>query len=304
MNELLARLPAGLRERIPAIPPATPRNLWLLLAAAVATQNLGVFQTSQSEHVTVYALLVWGGALICMEDQLEDLDPRPGVLGLLLGTILLLAVMARTALVLHSDGILYILAPLAGLALAMLSTPFKQLGRLRDSLLCLMLIPAFGLLMKLIPERPMSLLTARLSSFWLSILGFDNVVRDRTVMLPTGGVEVLPACNGVDTIAQVIGVSIIFLLAFPIRSGLSRISLLIAAPLIGLASNTIRIAVLALCVAFGQGKGSQLFTFFHDDLGSLLFSGIAVFIFGSLYLRLLERELPPLPVSDGEEGAS
>jgi hypothetical protein len=47
-----------------------------------------------------------------------------------------------------------------------------------------------------------------------------------------------------------------------------------------------------------------LFTFFHDDLGSLLFSGIAVFIFGSLYLRLLERELPPLPVSDGEEGAS
>jgi cyanoexosortase A len=304
MNKLLARLPAGLRERIPAIPPATPRNLWLLLAAAVATQNLGVFQTSQSEHVTVYALLVWGGALICMEDQLEDLDPRPGVLGLLLGTILLLAVMARTALVLHSDGILYILAPLAGLALAMLSTPFKQLGRLRDSLLCLMLIPAFGLLMKLIPERPMSLLTARLSSFWLSILGFDNVVRDRTVMLPTGGVEVLPACNGVDTIAQVIGVSIIFLLAFPIRSGLSRISLLIAAPLIGLASNTIRIAVLALCVAFGQGKGSQLFTFFHDDLGSLLFSGIAVFIFGSLYLRLLERELPPLPVSDGEEGAS
>jgi cyanoexosortase A len=304
MNELLARLPAGWRERIPAIPPATPRNLWLLLAAAVATQNLGVFQTSQSEHVTVYALLVWGGALICMEDQLEDLDPRPGVLGLLLGTILLLAVMARTALVLHSDGILYILAPLAGLALAMLSTPFKQLGRLRDSLLCLMLIPAFGLLMKLIPERPMSLLTARLSSFWLSILGFDNVVRDRTVMLPTGGVEVLPACNGVDTIAQVIGVSIIFLLAFPIRSGLSRISLLIAAPLIGLASNTIRIAVLALCVAFGQGKGSQLFSFFHDDLGSLLFSGIAVFIFGSLYLRLLERELPPLPVSDGEEGAS
>jgi cyanoexosortase A len=304
MNELLARLPAGLRARIPAIPPATPRNLWLLLAAAVATQNLGVFQTSQSEHVTVYALLVWGGALICMEDQLEDLDPRPGGLGLLLGTILLLAVMARTALVLHSDGMLYILAPLAGLALAMLSRPIKQLGSLRDSLSCLMLIPGFGFLMKVIPERPMSVLTARLCSFWLSILGFDNVVRDRTVMLPTGGVEVLPACNGVDTIAQVIGVSIIFLLAFPIRSGLSRISLLIAAPLIGLASNTIRIAVLALCVAYGQGKGSPWFSFFHDDLGSLLFSGIAVFIFGSLYLRLLERELPPLPASDGGEGAS
>lgn len=302
MNQLLDRLPAGLRARIPAIPPATPRNLWLLLAAAVATQNLGVFQSSQSEHITVYALLVWGGALICMEDQLEDLDPNPGLLGLVTGALLLVAVMARTALVLHSDGMLFLLAPLAGLALAMLCTPPARLGRFRDSLLCLLLIPGFGLLMKLIPEWPMSVLTARLSSFWLGILGFDNVVRDRTVMLPTGGVEVLPACNGVDMIAQVIGVSIIFLLAFPIRSLLSRVTLLLIAPLIGLASNTIRIAVLALCVSAGQGKGTPMFRFFHDDLGSLLFSGLAVFVFGSLYMRLLERELPPLPGSDDTGG--
>ena len=302
MIDLLARLPEGIRSRIPAVPPATPRNLWLLLAAAVATQNLGVFQSSQSEHTTVYALLVWGGALICMEDQLEELDPRPDPLGLVIGSLLLLAVMARTAVVLHSDGMLYLLAPLAGLALAMLCMPLARLGRLRDSLLCLLLIPGFGLLMRLIPERPMSVLTARLSSFWLSILGFDNIVRDRTVMLATGGVEVLPACNGVDTIAQVIGVSIIFLLAFPIRSRLSRAVLLSSAPLIGLACNTIRIAVLALCVSAGQGKGTPLFRFFHDDLGSLVFSGIAVFVFGSLYMRLLERELPPLPGSDGGPG--
>lgn len=299
MNDLLARLPEGLRERIPAIPPATPRNLWLLLAGAVATQNLGVFQSSQSEHVTVYALLVWGGALICMEDQLEDLEPSPSRVGLLLGGLLLLAVLARTSLVLCSEGILYLLAPLAGLALALLCTSPGTLGRFRDSLLCLLLLPAFGLVMKLIPEFPMSVLTARLSSFWLSILGFDNVVRGRIVMLPTGGVEVLPACNGVDTIAQVIGVSIIFLLAFPLRSRLSRVVVLTAAPLIGLASNTIRIAVLALCVASGQGKGTPLFRFFHDDLGSLVFSGVAVFVFGSLYMRLLERELPPLPGGDG-----
>jgi cyanoexosortase A len=304
MKSLVARLPEFIRARIPDIPPATPRNLWLLLAAAVASQNLGVFQSSQSEHTTVYALLVWGGALICMEDQLDDLDPKPGFIGFFLGSLLLLAVMLRTASVLYSDGLLFILSPLAGLALAMLCYPLRQIVRLRDSLLCLLLIPSFGLLMKIIPEMPMSVLTARLSSFWLGILGFDNVVRGRTVMLPTGGVEVLPACNGVDTIAQVIGVSIIFLLAFPLRSSISRVFLLTIAPLIGLACNTIRIAVLALCVSNGQGKGSQLFTFFHDDLGSLLFSGIAVFVFGNLYLKLLERELPPLsdPHQDGGLG--
>lgn len=103
--------PPGLRNRIPAIPPATPRNLWLLLAAAVATQNLGVFQSSQSEHTTVFALLVWGGALICMEDQLEDLEPSPSLFGLIVGGLLLLAVLARTAVILHWEGVLFVLAP-------------------------------------------------------------------------------------------------------------------------------------------------------------------------------------------------
>jgi exosortase/archaeosortase family protein len=88
---------------------------------------------------------------------------------------------------------------------------------------------------------------------------------------------------------------VIFQLAFPLRSFLSRVIVFSFAPLIGLASNTIRIAILALCVANGNGKGSGLFRFFHDDIGSLVFSGIAVFIFGILYMRLLERELPPLP---------
>jgi hypothetical protein len=37
-----------------------------------------------------------------------------------------------------------------------------------------------------------------------------------------------------------------------------------------------------------------LFTFFHEDTGSLVFSGVAVFVYGTLYMNLLERELPPL----------
>lgn len=298
MNALLERLPPGLRSRIPAIPPATPRNLWLLLAAAVATQNLGVFQSSQSEHTTVFALLVWGGALICMEDQLDDLEPSPSPLGLIVGGLLLLAVLIRTAAIVHSEGVVFLLAPLAGVALGLLCAPPGRLGRFRDSLLCLLLLPAFNVIMKLIPEGPMSVLTARLSSLWLGILGFDNMVTGRTVMLPTGGVEVLPACNGVDMVAQIVCVAIIFLLAFPIRSRISSVLLLTAAPLIGLASNTIRIAILALCVSTGSGKGTPLFRFFHDDLGSLLFSGIAVFVFGTLYMRLLERELAPLPAAE------
>ena len=302
MTHFLRLLPASMNLRIPQIPPATPRNLWLLLSAAVAIQNLSVFQSSQNEHITVFAALVWGGALICMEDQLENLQPSPGMVGMIAGSIMLVWVLARSSVVLHWDGLIFILAPIAGVSLALLCRPLSEIAEFKNSMLCLAMLPVFNVVMKLIPEAPLSILTAHASSFWLGILGFESIVKNRTVYLPVGGVEVLPACNGVDMLAQLVCIAIIFQLAFPLRSLLGKVAIFTLAPAIGFASNTIRIAILALCTANGSGKESQLFKFFHDDLGSLLFSGIAVFIFGLLYMRFLERELPPLPVEGFDEG--
>jgi cyanoexosortase A len=157
------------------------------------------------------------------------------------------------------------------------------------------MLPSFALLMRLFPETPLSLLTARISGVWLGSLGLDVAVSGRNVMLPGGGVEVMGACNGLDMMAQMVCVAMIFLLAFRIRSNISRLILMLAAPLIGLVSNTLRIALLAIFAGQGQAKGSFLFDFFHTDGGSLVFSGVAVFVFGMLYMNLLERELPPLP---------
>jgi exosortase/archaeosortase family protein len=95
---------------------------------------------------------------------------------------------------------------------------------------------------------------------------------------------------------------VVFLLAFPLRSTLSRLVLLLAAPLIALISNTLRIALLAIFTGMGPGAGQALFHFFHDDAGSLTFAGVAVFVYGLLYMHLLERELQPLPNGDQEEG--
>ena len=279
-------------------PPATPRNLWLLIAAVVATQNIAVFHTSQNANNTVYALLVWGGAVICMEDQIDALKPSPNLLSLLLGTILLILVLARTAVVLHWEGVLFALPPIAGLGLALLCLPISKILRFRDSVLTLLLIPAFALLMRILPEEPISLLTAKIAGLWLQFIGLEVLVRDRSVMIPGGGVQVMAACNGVDMMSQIMCVSIVFLLAFPIRSMVSRILLLIAAPVVGLLSNSFRIAVLTISTSYGSGKGSPVFKFFHEDAGSLVFSGIAVFIFGWLYLTLLERELLSLESSN------
>ncbi len=294
-NVIRQRIPPAWRAAIPAVPPPTPRNLWLALSAAVAIQNIAVFQSSQSEHITVFAVLVWGGAVICMEDQFEDLRPRPALWGLVIGSLLLIWVLARSALILHWDGLLFALAPIGGLSLGLMAEKPTSLGRFRDPLLCLMLLPSFALLMRTLPEAPISLLTARLSGLWLSVMGLDVTVNARSVLLPGGGVRVLGPCNGVDLMAQILCVAVIFLLAFPIRSWTSRTVVLAVAPVIGLVCNTFRIALLAVFAGNGHSKGSWLFDFFHESTGSLVFSGVAVLIFGMVYMRLLERELPPLP---------
>lgn len=276
------------------VPPLTARNLWLIIAGAVATQNIVVFYTSQNESLTIFAILVWGGALICMEDLLEKLYPRPSSLVAIFASVVLLFVLLRTSLVLYADGILFILPPLAALALILLIEKPRHIYRFKDSLLCMLLFPANALLYRLIPEVPMSLLTARLSAFWLSILGLDPIVTGREVYLKTGGVTVLGACNGLDMITQIICISVIFLLAFRLRSTGSQLIILLLAPLIGLISNTFRIALLTIFSANGMGHGYGFwFDFFHKETGSLVFSGLAVFIFGSIYMRFLEGELGP-----------
>lgn len=282
-------------DRISSLPPPTERNLWLLLAGAVATQSVAAFTNTQNVHIGVFALMVWGGAVICMEDQIESLDPRPSRAGLTLGSLVLLWVLARTARILAHDGILYLLAPLAGLALSLLILPPRRLIQLRESLLCLWMLPAFIAISRLIPEQPLSLLTARMSGFWLNSLGLETLVEGRNVLLVGGGVLVGGPCNGLDMIAQIVSVALIFLMAFPIRSAISRLLVLVAAPLIGLIANTFRIALLALITTTGQGNGNWWFDFFHEEMGSLVFSGLAVFAFGIVYMQLLERELPPLP---------
>jgi cyanoexosortase A len=291
LAHLRDRLPAPIRRWLPDVPPATARNLWLLLALLVATQNVTVFHTSQSDTLAILSVVVWGGALICMEDQLDDLLPQPGFIGLFLGSALLLGVLARSAVILQADGIIFILAPLGGIALTFLCQPWRQLGRFRDSLLCLLLLPLYRFVRLILPDHSLSIITSHTAGFWLSILGLDVVVHGDSVMLPGGGVRVATVCNGIDIISQLTAIGAIFLLAFSLRSLWARIFLFLIAPLIGFLSNTIRVSLLAVLTSQGQHSGFSLFEFFHKDAGSLIFAGLAVWLYGSIYMRILEREL-------------
>lgn len=280
------------------VPPPTPRNLWLTLSSLVALQSLIVFTNTQMTGNAITALIVWGGALICMEDKIDHLRPKPSRLSLFTGTVVLLYSLYRTSQVNSSDSLLYLLTPIAGLGLILIANPIKDIPEYRDSLVTLCLLPLFLLVQLLVTTyvtNDLSALTAKFVILWLGLLGLTPIRLDgNTVFVNGGAVQVMHECNGLEMMMQILITAVIFLLAFPLRSRLGRFFVFIISPIIGFLVNSSRIALLAVFTSLNSESGKALFDFFHEQAGSLIFSGIAVFMLGYLYLIIINRELPPV----------
>ncbi len=288
--------------RLPPIPPPTPRNLWLLLASLLIWQNLWLLHATQdSPKLLLFVLLLWWGALTCMEDRLETLRPSPSRISLALGSVLLLWSLWRSSQIITLDSVVYVLAPLQGLGLALLCVPLRRLGQFSQQLLILLMLPVYPMVNSVGPvtrwlEGWVSPLTATIAAGWLSTLGIEAISNGRLVQTASGGVSVAGACSGIDQVSQVVAIALIFFLAFPLRRARHRWFMLAAAIGSAVAINTIRIALLALIVSVegtATKGGGWWFNFFHEEMGSLIFSGINVFLFGALYLWVIERELGP-----------
>jgi cyanoexosortase A len=273
------------------------RHLWLLLALAVASQHLVVFHRTQNlPAVLMLALLVWGAAWICLEDHWDGLEPSPSGPSLLLGSLLLAWILWRTALVASYDSLLYFTPPLSMVALALLLCPVRRLGQFRESLTISLLTPVWLLVVKLFPEQPLSLFTARASAFMLQLLGLAPQVSGRVISFDGGAsVRVEGVCNGLEVIYQAVAVAVIFLICFPLSRARDRVALLLMAPVVGAVSNVFRIALLGLIVAIGGSLKESTFEFWHKGSGSLIFSGLSVLVIGMIYSRFVNRQLEASP---------
>lgn len=270
----------------------SPVSCWKWLAVLQATLSIWLVQASQhNPSLTLLGVVVWGGAVICIEDQLDELQLKPSRMSFALGTILLLIATVRSVLVLDQERIVLILPLLQGVALALLLRPIRQLSTLRQPLIVLSLFPLQDLATRLLPSYWLSVLNAKIGQAYLLLFSLDASSSGRFLLLEGRGVEILRECNGVDLMAQLTTIAIVFALAFPIRSRGLRMGFIALAPLLAVLVNAGRIAILALVVSSTLDKSDELFTFLHEKWGSLVFAGIATVILGQLYLTLIDREL-------------
>jgi cyanoexosortase A len=176
---------------------------------------------------------------------------------------------------------------LSGISLALLASGTKGLKQYWQELLILAYTAIPPGLIGVFVDVPK--LTAKFSAFILHYLGFEVVRKGIFLILEKGSVEVNHGCSGANVILQLLGMAVVFLLMFP-----TTVAQKIVVPLVAIISafivNAARVSLLAVLVSLSQ---PEAFKYWHEGSGSVIFSMIAVFIFGLFCWFAILKDQPP-----------
>lgn len=258
-------------------------SLWWLLAISLVVQSLALTLLTQGEWEVINASLLWGGAMLLLADQKPGLGPTPGRVETLGGIALILIALWRGQQIIGPDGIANTLPMLAGTGLVLLATPVRRVHHYCGPLLILGLLPVIRVVINRMPSLELSILTAQVTQLLLLALGYPAQVFANIVALPGGSVEINGACSGVTMLVQLVSISFIFALAFPMRFRWQSALMIVMAGPLALLVNAFRIALLALIVASSMPGKIWWFDFFHHGKGSFVFSGLGVLAFTWIY---------------------
>lgn len=248
---------------------------WLLgIAAALISMQLTMASRTNDVDLFGTMFLFWGVIAFLISEKYQNLKLESGGFASFFGIAIIALILIKSSSISGYDVFIRIAPFLSGLSVGLIASGIKGLKQYWQELLILayMIIPP-GLIGIFVD---VSLLTAKSSAFILHYLGFNIVRQGVFLRLPTGSIEVYHGCSGVNAILQLLGLSLVFLLMFP-TTRKQKIIVPILAILIAFFVNSARIALLAVLVSLSQ---PDLFKYWHEGSGSVVFSMISVAIFG------------------------
>ncbi|MEG4319037.1 MULTISPECIES: cyanoexosortase A [unclassified Microcoleus] len=248
---------------------------WLLgIASGLIALHLTLTSRTNDTDLFGTMLLFWGVVAFLIWERHESLNFESGIFASFLGASLIAFILLKSSSISGYDFFIRASPFLTGVSLALLASGTKGLKQYWQELLILAYtaIPP-GLIGVFVN---VALLTAKFSAFILHYLGFEVVRQGVFLILEKGSVEVYHGCSGVNAILQLLGLALVFLLMFPTTVG-QKIVVPIVAVMIAFIVNAARVALMAVLVSLSQ---PEAFKYWHEGNGSVVFSMIAVLIFG------------------------
>lgn len=246
---------------------------------------LGLYLGKQA--FLMMSLLLWASMAILLWDRRQQLKINQDKLSIFLGYVLVAAVLV-ISIVRPGEKVLgfFPLAAYSGWFLIFIGA---AQGRFYLKEFCILAI--FGI-PKLVPDTAFGLapVTAKVAAYALWYLGYPvSLNKDVYIQVPNGGVEVVPACSGINLILHMLSISVIFLCVFPPRRS-HCIPFIIIAMLLGFLMNGARVAMLA---ALSPPQFSAQFHYWHSASGASLFVLLTLVIYGVFYFSILKPSHEP-----------
>lgn len=267
-----------------------PSYLLLGIAAAITAVHFTLLEQKGDQNLISVSLLIWltAASLLWDKHQENAFVIESDFPSTLLGIILMAIGLLRSISI---SGYHFFLCPvLLGAGLVLITSGFKGFQIYKKELLVFSLFLLYPVLLKVLAMSRLDIFTSMLSTFMLSIAGFE-ASRDGTfISLPTGKVEVLYSCAGVDILSLMVICSLLLFFIVPLTN-IQKILCVFLAPLIGFVINGIRVCLLTFFVSTAS---DEAFEYWHGEDGSLAFAMISVVVFGLFcwffYVRPLSLE--------------
>ncbi len=271
--------------------------LWLLLACLLVAQSLLLSLLAADPSQAVSLCLAWYGALLVCRAPLPmaSRDMRPSLPGASLGTLLLLWVQWRVHLIAGNDPSIYLLPLVSLLGLLFLALPVKAMRPFLSPVLILALLP--GLQIFDFSSAAINLLrhiNAGILRGALFLLGFPVRGDGLVLTLYDGGVEIWGSCSGLESVRQLLMIAIIFAIAFPMLRAWQNVLMCWTAICLAVMVNVVRIGLLLFLDGGALADRQYWFESFHTGWPSLLFPGLATYLFVSIYVLWMERQVAEL----------
>jgi cyanoexosortase A len=236
-------------------------------------------------------VVFWCAIATLIWDKREILQLKSGIFSTCFAIALLLPLLIKSVfLITQSTSSLYLFPLIAFFSLTLLASGFQGLGQYKREFLILFILCAVNPLTSLLGNFDPSPLTAKLTGYLLWYSGFETVREGVNLYFAgsSNGVEVYPGCSGLASMIDLLSLTLLFFLMFP-SNWKTKLILYIAAILIGFIMNSIRVALLAVIVAYHNRFG---FEYWHSGEGSLLFSMMSMSLLCTVIYFLIQSPSP------------
>ena len=189
-----------------------------------------------------------------------------------------------------SDKYYYLLLPIGILSISLFGKQDNQFNTFKNIVLLSFLLPLRRLFFYLF--NPILLLLTKYLTFgFLLTLGTNPILEDSSIFFNTTELVISRGCGGADNMFFVICSVIIYSVTFRLRKSTNLKIIYLTMFLIPLLTNVLRNTLLAAIINLEVNYKDNLFYFFHDSYGSLIFSFISVLMVSFVYFHLLNKEL-------------